>query len=62
MNDFVKALTHKHTQKEIVATFVDNTQATYTMSIYNLLTSDPATLRITDKQTGELLYIKGEQL
>lgn len=56
MNDFIKAIGHQHTDKEITAHFVDGSSAVYTMAIYNLLITDKTVNCITDNDTGEVIY------
>ena len=56
MNDFIKAIGHQHTDKEITAHFADGSAAVYTMAIYNLLITDKTVICITDNDTGEVIY------
>lgn len=42
--------------REIKATFKDGRKVTYTMDVYNLLTSDPDVLEVMDSETGEAIY------
>ena len=56
MNDFIKAIGHQHTDKEITAHFTDGSTAIYTMAIYNLLATDKTVVCITDSDTGEVIY------
>jgi len=43
-------------RRRINATFKNGQTATYTTDVYRLLVTDPDVLRVTDAETGELMY------
>ena len=57
MNDFIKAITCKQTEKTILVYMKGYKEpTTYTMAIFELLKTDSTVTDIIDAETGELLY------
>ena len=44
--------------REITATFANGRKIVYTMSIYQLLKTDPQVIEIMDNETGEILIAR----
>lgn len=55
---FINSILNPAAVNEIIVTFKNGLDATYTMDIFELLKTDPDTITIIDALTGELLFCR----